>query len=121
MVTLKEKVRPSEAASGSVGLASGIASRWTAGTAMYDAAPQRTENRTYVPRVKSCWITMLKTWATTIPNVANSDRHHDTEDDERTPPRFKSFSFREAVIPISRRNRQSSPWNRSRKSGSSTS
>ena len=46
MVTLYEKVRPSEAASGSVGLASGIARRCTAGTAMYDAAPQSTANRT---------------------------------------------------------------------------
>jgi len=46
IVTLDEKARPKEAASGSVGLASGIAIRCTAGTAMYDAAAQRTENRT---------------------------------------------------------------------------
>ena len=42
-----------ENASGNVGLASGIANLWTAGTAMYDAAPQRTENRTYVPSCSS--------------------------------------------------------------------
>ena len=29
-----------------------MASRWTAGTAMYEAAPQSTENSTYVPSSK---------------------------------------------------------------------
>ena len=45
-VTLNEKVNPSEAASGGVELASGIARRWTAGTAMDDAAAHKTENST---------------------------------------------------------------------------
>src|SRR5262249_35400480 len=45
IVTLYEKRRPSDAASGKGGVASGIASRWTAGTAMYDAAAQSTANR----------------------------------------------------------------------------
>ena len=42
MVTLNKKVRPSGAARGGVGIASGIASRWSAGTAIYDAATRRT-------------------------------------------------------------------------------
>ncbi len=48
-------------------------------------------------------------WASTIPKIMNG-----------TPPLFKSLSFREAVIPISSRKRQSRPWNRLRKTGSST-
>jgi hypothetical protein len=42
-VTLYENVKPNEAASGRVGLASGIGRRWTAGTAMYDAAAEYRE------------------------------------------------------------------------------
>ena len=50
IVTLYENVKPSDAANGSVGLASGMASRCTAGTAMYEAAAHSTANRAYVPR-----------------------------------------------------------------------
>ena len=46
IVTLYENVKPSEAASGKVGLASGMAIRCTAGTAIYDAAPHNTANST---------------------------------------------------------------------------
>ena len=38
-------INPNDAAKGKVGLASGIARRCTAGTAMYDAAAQRTANK----------------------------------------------------------------------------
>lgn len=45
-VTLYEKVSPSDEAKGRVGLASGIASLWMAGTAIYEAAAQSTAKRT---------------------------------------------------------------------------
>ena len=36
------------------------------------------------------------------------------------PAVFRSFSFRDAVMPISSRNRQSTPWNRCMKKLSSS-
>jgi hypothetical protein len=71
IVTLYEKVRPKDAARGRVGLASGIASRWIAGTAMYGADPHRTAKRTTVPSSNGCPMKWLSPSATKIPMVAN--------------------------------------------------
>src|ERR1700737_204888 len=99
-VTLYEKVKPRDAASGSVGLASGIAIRWTAGTAIYDAAPQRTINRTYGPISNGRPRIRLYVCATVRPIVANIVGAMRPNATNCQPPAMRSRSFFEAVIPI---------------------
>src|SRR3954470_6800503 len=96
-VTLYENVRPSEAARGSVGLASGMASRWTAGTAMYEAAPHRTEKSTYVPSSKCVPVAQAYECATTIPMVAKRLGASKPKATKGRPAVFRSLSLREAV------------------------
>ena len=54
---------------------------------------------------------MLNKWATAIPNVAETTGADRPNRMNGIPRRFRSLNFLDAVIPIPRGNKQSSPWN----------